>query len=137
MGRRRGRARPHRQRGLRHRRAARAEHAPRAHRSAGQGRGPRSACAAHVGPGQQADDEADDEPVDLEYDELEAYGRHVSQLLALAVTGDSGIGIYTFEEWQVAAQHYPQVVRRLQMVAERLSGFDAEAVEKNSQASPS
>ncbi len=77
------------------------------------------------------------EPIDLEFGELEAYGRHVAQLLALAVVGENGLGLYSFEEWQVASQHHPAAVRRLQLVAERLSGLDAEAVEKNSPASPS
>lgn len=75
--------------------------------------------------------------VELDFDELRAYGRYVSQLLHLSVQGGGGLSLYTVEQWEVVHQTYPGVVQRLQAVAERLSGMRAEDVRKNSEPSPS
>jgi len=75
----------------------------------------------------------DFDPPDLTFDELRVYGRFISQLLACAVITPSGLALYTLEQWELANQHYPGVVLRLQKVVERLSGMDVEDVQKNSQ----
>lgn len=72
------------------------------------------------------------EPPELDFDELRAYGRYVSRLLSCAVEGGAGLALYTADQWEVVGQHHPGLLQRLQAVAERLSGMDAEDVEKNS-----
>lgn len=71
------------------------------------------------------------DPVDLQFDELVAYARYVSHLLACAVTLSNGLQLYTADQWEVAGQHHPKLLPRLQAVAERLSGLNVEDVEKN------
>lgn len=66
-----------------------------------------------------------------------AYGRHTSQLLALAVVDADGMAFYSADEWEIFAQHHPGAYARLQAEAERLSGLNTEAVAKNSPQSPS
>lgn len=68
---------------------------------------------------------------DLDFAELVAYGRYVSHLLSCAVVLGNGMQVYSADQWEVCGQHHPALVRRLQQVAERLSGLDAEDVEKN------
>lgn len=63
--------------------------------------------------------------------ELQLYGTYVAHLLHYAVSGARGTPLYGVDQWEVAYQHHPDLVRRLQAVAERLSGFDSEGVEKN------
>ena len=94
----------------------------------------RAARAAQPGrdDGEPGADDSSDEPIEMEFDEYEGYGRHVAQLLARAVVDANGLSLCTFEDWQVTSQHHPDLVRRLHRVAERLSGLDAGAVEKNS-----
>jgi hypothetical protein len=74
---------------------------------------------------------------DLEFEELRTYGLHISHLLARAVVNAQGLALCTVEEWEIWTQHQPAMCRRLQAVAERLSGLSEEAVEKNSPQSPS
>ena len=76
-------------------------------------------------------------PSDLDFDELRQYGRYVAQMLACSVTGESGLALYTADEWERVGQHHPGVIERLQAVAERLSGLNTGDVSKNSAASPS
>lgn len=71
------------------------------------------------------------EPPPLDFTELRAYGQYVPQLLACAVVTPSGLGLYTAEQWEVVGQHHPGLLGRLQAVAERLSGLNAEDVQKN------
>ena len=91
---------------------------------------------ARLGPGAQAPafKAPEWEQPALDFAELRDYARYTTQLLALAVVNPAGLGIYTAEQWEVASQHHPQVVVRLQAAAERLSGLNAEDVEKNSPA---
>lgn len=84
-------------------------------------------------PGQPAS--AEDVP-DLRFEEWLQYGSYVSQMLARAVQGANGISLYTAEQWEAVGQHHPGAIARLQAVAERLSGLNAEDVEKNSPTSP-
>lgn len=72
-----------------------------------------------------------DDDARLTVPELQLYGTYVSHLLHYAVTNARGAPLYGVDGWEVAHQHHPDLVRRLQAVAERLSGFDTEAVEKN------
>lgn len=95
-------------------RKARAEHA--------------EACKA-IGPGKP---HPPFEAPELSFQELKGYGQYVSQLLASTVTVGNGLALFTAEQWEVAGQHHPGLPQRLQLVAERLSGLDAEDVEKNS-----
>lgn len=71
------------------------------------------------------------EPPALDFTELRDYARWACELLAHAVRGANDLAIYTADQWDVAAQHYPALVARLRRVAERLSGMDAEDVAKN------
>jgi hypothetical protein len=71
------------------------------------------------------------DPAVLTFDELRLYGSYVSHLLACAVTVGNGMQLYSAAQWEVAGQHHPALLVRLQTVAERLSGLNAEAVEKN------
>lgn len=80
--------------------------------------------------------EAEFDAPDLQFAELKAYGRYVAELLAAAVTLANGLQAYDADEWEVVGQHHPALLRRLQGVAERLSGLDAEDVRKNSAPSP-
>lgn len=74
----------------------------------------------------------DFEAPDLSFEELRTFGLYISQLLACTVSSASGLALYTAEQWEVVPQHHPALCTRLQAVAERLSGLDAEDVEKNS-----
>lgn len=76
------------------------------------------------------------EPPDLDFAELRSYGRYLPHLLACAVVTPSGLGLYTAEQWELVGQHHPGLLLRLQAVAERLSGLNAEDVEKNSPPTP-
>jgi hypothetical protein len=71
------------------------------------------------------------EAPELDFTELRAYGQYVPHLLACAVVTPSGLALYTADQWEVVGQHHPALLRRLQAVAERLSGLNAEDVEKN------
>lgn len=71
------------------------------------------------------------QPPSLTTDELAAYARVRSELLAMAVITPAGLALYSADQWEVAGQHHPQVVDRLLAEAERLSGMNAEDVEKN------
>lgn len=71
------------------------------------------------------------EPPELTFDEARAYGRYVSHVLAASVVLPNGLQMWSAEQWEVAGQHHPAMVLRLRVVAERLSGLDAEDVEKN------
>jgi hypothetical protein len=73
----------------------------------------------------------------LTFDELRLYGRHGSELLARAVVNPAGLELYSADEWERASQHHPQLVARLQLVAERLSGMHASEVEKKMPPTPS
>lgn len=73
---------------------------------------------------------------ELAFAELRSYGLYVSHLLACAVVNEQGLAFYTADEWELAEQSWPGLRGRLVAVAERLSGLDAEDVEKNSPASP-
>jgi len=73
---------------------------------------------------------------ELSFDEWRMYGSHQAQLLHLAVQGANGMSLYSAAEWDVMPQHHPALVERLAAVAERLSGMNAEDVEKNSPSSP-
>jgi hypothetical protein len=75
-------------------------------------------------------------PSDLDFAELRDYGRYVAQMLACSVTGESGLALYTADEWELVGQHHPGVIERLQVVAERLSGLNTGDVSKNSPPSP-
>lgn len=77
------------------------------------------------------------EPPELDVADLRLYGRYLSELLAVAVRLDNGLALYTADQWEVVGQHHPGLPARLQAVAERLSGFSAEDVRKNSPSSPS
>lgn len=77
------------------------------------------------------------EAPDLSFDELRSYGLYISHLLACAVVTPSGMALYSAEQWEVASQHHPGLVERLQAVAERLSGLQTEDVQKNSPPTPS
>jgi hypothetical protein len=79
----------------------------------------------------QASEHATIDPAVLTFDELRLYGSYVSHLLACAVTVGNGMQLYSAAQWEVAGQHHPALLVRLQTVAERLSGLNAEAVEKN------
>lgn len=70
-------------------------------------------------------------PPELDFEEMQAYGRYVVHLLARAVQVSNGLAAYTADDWEIVAQHHPRVLDRLQAVAERLSGMHAEDVEKN------
>lgn len=76
------------------------------------------------------------DPATLNFDELLAYGSYVSHLLHCAVLTSTGTPLFSADQWEAVGQHHPQAVQRLQAVAERLSGLDAEDVEKNSASSP-
>lgn len=71
------------------------------------------------------------EAPELDFAELRAYGAYVPHLLACAVVTPSGLGLYTAEQWELAGQRHPGLLARLQTVAERLSGLNAEDVQKN------
>jgi len=75
-------------------------------------------------------------PPELDWDELRAYGAYIARLLACAVTLRNGLALYSAEQWELVGQHHPGLPSRLQRIAERLSGLDAEDVAKNSQSSP-
>jgi hypothetical protein len=76
------------------------------------------------------------EPPELDWDELRSYGAYITRLLACAVTLKNGLSLYSADQWEVVGQHHPGLPTRLQRIAERLSGLDAEDVQKNSQSSP-
>lgn len=76
-------------------------------------------------------------PPEITLAQLAGYGRHVSEMLALAVQDGDGVGLYSADEWEIFAQHYPDAYSRLHRVAERLSGMDLQATEKNSSQSQS
>lgn len=79
----------------------------------------------------------DDEPTpELQFGELEAYGRYVSHLLARGVRTGNGMAMWTAEQWEVAGQTWPALMDRLQAAVERLSGLASEDVEKNSRTTP-
>lgn len=99
----------------------------------------REARAAHAA-AQPADRPAEPfEPPELEFDELRAYGRYISHLLACGVTTASGLQLWSADEWELAGQQYPELTVRLQAVVERLSGMAGteEDVRKNSPPTPS
>lgn len=77
------------------------------------------------------------EAPDLNFTELQVYGRHGSELLARAVVNPAGLELYSAAEWEVVAQHHPDMVARLQAVAERLSGLLTSEVEKKMPPTPS
>jgi hypothetical protein len=79
----------------------------------------------------------DFEPPDLGFEHLQLYGRYVAHMLAATVQLENGLQVYSAAEWEVVGQHHPALITRLQRVAERLSGLDAEDVQKNSTPSPS
>jgi hypothetical protein len=79
----------------------------------------------------------DFEPPALGFDELRVYGQYLSHMLACGVTTPNGMALYTAEQWEVAGQHHPTLLPRLQAVVEKLSGLVAEDVEKNLPATPS
>ena len=64
--------------------------------------------------------------------EWQQYGRYVPELLARAVQIEGGNPLYTADEWELAQQHHPELLPRLQRVAERLSGIDGAERQKNS-----
>ena len=76
------------------------------------------------------------EPPAMSYAEFRAYGLYTSHLLAAGVCTDTGLALYTVDQWEVMGQHHPGVMDRLQAVVERLSGLDAEDVRKNSPPTP-
>lgn len=76
-------------------------------------------------------------PPEITLAQLAGYGRHVSEMLALAVQDGDGVGLYGADEWEIFAQHYPDAYSRLHRVAERLSGMNLQATEKNSSQSQS
>ena len=71
------------------------------------------------------------EAPELGFGELRTYGSYISQMLACAVVTPSGLALYTADQWELAGQHHPAMVARLQAAAERLSGLNTEDVEKN------
>lgn len=73
----------------------------------------------------------DFEPPTLDFSELSQYGRYITQMLAVAVTAENGLGLYTQDQWEVLGQTHPGVIAQLQAVAERLSGLNEEEVRKN------
>lgn len=78
------------------------------------------------------------EPPELDFDELKAYGRYISHLLACGVTVANGMQLWSAEEWELAGPQHPDMVARLQAVVERLSGMGSEEdVQKNSPPTPS
>jgi hypothetical protein len=86
----------------------------------------------------KADDPTPFEPPELDFDELKAYGRYISHLLASGVTVANGLQLWSADEWELAGPQYPDMVARLQAVVERLSGMGAEEdVQKNSPQTPS
>lgn len=86
---------------------------------------------AQAGADAQAPTDASVPAALLTFDELQMYGRYVSHLLAAAVTVASGAPLWSADQWESCAQHHRGLIPRLQAVAERLSGLDAEDVEKN------
>lgn len=96
----------------------------------------RRAQLAAAGQDPAAMPEAEFEAPALQFDELRGYGRYVAELLAVTVTLANGLQAYTADEWEVVGQHHPTLLPRLQAVAERLSGLNAEDVRKNSAPSP-
>ena len=81
---------------------------------------------------QPAEGEIEAADVQVEFDELRSFGRYMSQLLSLAVVGANGLALWTVDDWEAASQTWPDAVKRLLDVAERLSGMVAEDVRKNS-----
>lgn len=78
------------------------------------------------------------EPPALNFEELQAYGRYISHLLASGVTVANGLQLWSADEWELAGPQYPEMVARLQAVVERLSGMgNEEDVQKNSPQTPS
>lgn len=67
----------------------------------------------------------------LEPSEWQRYGRYVPELLARAVQIEGGLPLYTADEWELMQQHHPALLPRLQRIAERLSGLEAESTKKN------
>ena len=58
------------------------------------------------------------------------YG-HVSTVLAATVIDDDGLPLFSAAEWEVfGGSHFSQVLD-IFLVAQRLSGLDAEVIEKN------
>lgn len=77
------------------------------------------------------------EPPEMAFDELKAYGRYISHLLASGVTVANGMQLWTADEWELAGPQHPELVARLQAVVERLSGMgNEEDVQKNSPPTP-
>lgn len=72
----------------------------------------------------------------MDFAELRAYGLYISHMLACAVTAGNGLALYSSEEWEQVGGRHPGLVNRLQTVVERLSGLDAEDVEKNLPSGP-
>ena len=68
---------------------------------------------------------------EMSFDDWRQYGRYVPELLARTVQTPDGMALYTAEEWELVPQRYPGALERLQAVAERLSGLDRRAREKN------
>jgi hypothetical protein len=85
---------------------------------------------------EKAGPEAELPEPELTFDEWRQFGGYTSQMLHLAVQGANGMSLYSAAEWEVMPQHHPALVDRLTAVAERLSGMNAEDVEKNSPSSP-
>ena len=56
---------------------------------------------------------------------------HISKMLAAAVVGDDGLALMTEAEWEVFGGQQFSAVLELFAVARRLSGLDAEVIEKN------
>jgi hypothetical protein len=98
----------------------------------------REARAEHAAAQREGRPPAPFEPPELDFDELKAYGRYISHLLACGVTVANGLQLWSAEEWEVAGQQHPGLMDRLQAVVERLSGMGSEEdVRKNSPPTPS
>lgn len=102
------------------------------HQSLGRGRQARAEhdrAVRDLPPGAEA---PEFEPPELDFDELRQYGLYLSHLLACGVVTASGMALYSAEQWELMEQTHKGLRQRLQGVVERLSGLDAEDVEKNS-----
>lgn len=68
---------------------------------------------------------------EMTFGEFRAYGEHMTEAVACAVTAANGLALYTADGWRNVAQHHPDVVPRLYGVLARLSGMDLEDARKN------